>query len=177
MFVRRTVLAACAAALAASPAWAAPGRSEGHAHGGGRSGASHRCAPHAVAYVAAGTLTAQTLVLDGGGQPGPTAAAADAGRSGQPTYSGDVTIDVKRTNRHARADKGTTKTYTLDHARVVLGLADQNDDGRVDLGDVLPGSRAKVIGKVTTLRRGCDQSGFAPQLTIAKLIVHAPARH
>jgi len=85
-----------------------------------------------------------------------------------------VTIDVTRTNRHARTDKGRTVTYTLDHARVVLALEDQNGDGRVDLGDVLPGSRAKVIGKITKLRRGCDQTGFTPQLTIRKLIVHAP---
>ena len=123
---------------------------------------SHRCTPHAVAYVAAGRLVGQTLALDGGG------------RTGRPTWGGDVTIAVARANGHARADKGTTKTYALDHARVVLGLDDQNRDGSVDLGDVLPGSRAKVIGSVTKLAKQCDQSGFTPQLTIDKLVVHAP---
>src|SRR5205085_6071081 len=106
---------------------------------------SHRCTPHGIAYVAAGALRSQTLVLD----PAPTVAATSADRAAKPTYSGDVTIDVTRTNRHAKADRGTTKAYTLDHARV-LGLSDQNGDGNVDLGDdVLPGSSAKVIGKVT----------------------------
>jgi hypothetical protein len=185
MIVRKVLLAACAAALTASPAWAHPGRapsdpprSTGHAHAGpdgaGHHGRSHRCVARKVAYVAAGTLVRQTLVLDGAGGPAPTTARAAADGPARATYSGDVTIDVKRTNRHARADKGTTKTYTLDHARLVLGLDDQNGDGKVDLGDVLPGSRAKVIGDVTKLPKRCDQSGFTPTLTIEKLIVHAP---
>ena len=180
MIARKILLAACAAALTTSPAWAAkpadPG-SQGrtHAQQHGRSptaphGRSHRCAPHAVAYVAAGRLVSQTLVLDGA-PPAPTASAA---RADGPTYSGDVTIAVRTTNRHARADKGTTKTYTLDHVRLVLGLDDQNGDGKVDLGDVLPGSRAKVVGTVTKLAKHCDQSGFTPELRIRKLIVHAP---
>jgi hypothetical protein len=184
--VRKVLVAACAAALTTSPAWAHPGRSpadpprsQGHEHadhpGGSHGGRSHRCTPHKIGYVAAGTLVRHTLALDGSGGPTPTAAAADE-RSDKATYSGDVTIDVKRTNRHARADKGTTKTYALDHARLVLGLGDQNGDGKVDLGDVLPGSRAKVVGDVTKLSRRCDQSGFTPALTIEKLIVHAAAR-
>lgn len=175
MIVRKIVLAACAAALTASPAWAHPGRgTDDPPRGGGQGqlhGRSHRCTPHGVAYVAAGTLRSHTLVLDGG-EPAPTV--ASAARADKPTYSGDVTIDVTRANRHARADKGTTKTYTLDHARVLLALDDQNGDGRVDLGDVLPGSRVKVIGKLTKLRGGCDQTGFTPELKIGKLIVHAP---
>jgi len=158
MIVRKILVVACAAALTTSPAWAHPGRGGSDAPRGGR---SHRCTPHRVGYVAAGTLASQTLALDG-----------DA-RADKPTYSGDVTIDVTRANRHARADKGTTKTYTLDHARVVLGLDDQNRDGRVDLADVVPGSRVRVIGKITVLRRACDQTGFTPQLRIGKLIVHA----
>lgn len=176
MIVRKIVLAACAAALTTSPAWAQPGRGASDpSRGGGQSqqhARSHRCTPHGVAYVAAGTLSSHTLVLDGSGEPTPTV--ASVARADKPTYSGDVTIDVMRTNRHARPDKGTTKTYTLDHARVLLALADQNGDGSVDLGDVLPGSRVKVIGKLTKLRGGCDQTGFTPQLKIRKLIVHAP---
>jgi hypothetical protein len=160
MIVRRIVLVACAAALTTSPAWA-HGRSGDHPTPPAR---SHRCTPHKVAYVASGTLTAQSLVLDAG-------APAD-----HPTYSGDVTIDVKKANHAAKADKGTTKTYTLDHARVVLGLDDQNGDGRVDLSDVAAGDRVKVIGKVTKLAKHCDQAGFTPTLTIKKLIVHAPAQ-
>jgi hypothetical protein len=217
--IRKVLLAACAAALTTSPAWALPGRApanDGTAHApstvpagppsttpanGSNPGSdergshsqqarhqsnaaprshdhpaqSHKCKPHRVAYVAAGLLVDQTLVLDGG-EPTPTIATASAAgdHGSRPTYSGDVTIDVKRTNRHARADKGTTKTYALDHARVLLGLSDQNGDGVVDLGDVVPGSRAKVIGKVTQLAKRCDQTGFTPELRIRKLILHAP---
>lgn len=187
MILRKALLVASAAALTAAPAWAHPGSDHprgnsdhpAHEHGSGghRQGRSHRCVAHRVAYVAAGTLVGHTLVLDSAA-PTPTVSAADADAADKPTYSGDVTIDVKRTNRHARADKGTTKTYALDHAHVVLGLDDQNGDGRVDLADVLPGSRAKVIGSVTKLSRRCDQTGFTPVLTIRKLIVHeaqAPA--
>jgi hypothetical protein len=159
MIARKIALVACAAALTASPAWAM-GRDDHPTPPAG----SHKCTPHKVGYVAAGTLVDQTLVLDAG-------ASAD-----KPTYSGDVTIDVKKTNHAAKGDKGTTKTYTLDHARVVFGLDDQNNDGRVDLGDLAAGDRAKVIGKVTKLAKKCDQTGFTPELTIKKLIVHAPAQ-
>jgi hypothetical protein len=162
MLARKIALVACAAALTTSPAWAHG--SDDHPTAPAR---SHKCAPHKVAYVAAGTLVSQTLVVD--------AAAAARGGS-KPTYSGDVTIDVAKANKAARGDKGTTKTYTLDHARVVLGLDDQNSDGRVDLADVAAGDRVKVIGKVTKLSKKCDQTGFTPELTIKKLIVHAPAQ-
>lgn len=175
MIVRKILLTACAAALTTTPAWAHPGRAPGQSEQHARSPSrSHRCMPHGIAYVAAGTLRSHTLVLDGSGEPGPTVATTSADRPAKPTYSGDVTIDVTRANRHARADKGTTKTYTLDHARVLLGLSDRNGDGSVDLGDVLPGSRAKAIGTITKLSSHCDQTGFTPVLTIQKLIVHAP---
>ncbi|HEX7292406.1 MAG TPA: hypothetical protein VF250_14900 [Conexibacter sp.] len=161
MSIKRSILiGVSAAALATSPAWA-HGRDD-HPTPSAR---SHKCTPHKVAYVAAGTLVSQTLVAD--------AAAAARGGS-KPTYSGDVTIDVTKGNKAAKGDKRTTKTYTLDHARVVLGLEDQNADGRVDLADVAAGARVKVIGKVTKLAKRCDQTGFTPQLTIRKLIVHAP---
>lgn len=168
MMLRKILLAAGAATLMAAPALAAPpagphGAPDGHGNGG-QHGKPHRCVAHKVGYVAAGTLVSQTLVLD------PTAT------PDHPTYSGDVTIAVTRTNHAARGDKGTTKTYTLVKARVVLGLTDQNADGRVDLGDLAAGDRVKVIGKVTTLRRRCDQTGFTATTTIRQLVVHAPAQ-
>jgi len=176
MIVRKVLLLACAAALTTSPAWAHPGRAPsndgaaptgttGHDHGRG-SGHSRRCLAHKVAYVAAGTLVSQTLVLD-------TPTSTD--RSSRPTYSGDVTIAVTRTNHQARGDKGTTKTYTLVHARVTFALDDQNNDGSVGLDDLAAGDRVQAIGKVTALRRRCDQTGFTPTIAIQKLIVHAPA--
>lgn len=178
MTVRKVLLVACAAALTTTPAWALPGRApsndgtshapatvpNGAPHGGGH-GKSHRCVAHRVGYVAAGTLVSQTLALDTPASP-----------NARPSYSGDVTIAVTRTNHAAKGDKGTSKTYTLAHARVVLGLADQNNDGSVGLDDLAPGDRVKVIGKVTVLRRGCDQSNFTPTVTIRQLVVHAPAQ-
>jgi len=161
MIARKIALVACAAALTTSPAWAHD-RGADHQHG-----KSHKCTPHKVAYVAAGTLVSHTLVMD-------AAAAEDS--TPKPTYSGDVTIDVKKGNKAAKADKRTTKTYTLDHARVVLGVEDSNADGRVDLADVAAGDRAKVIGKVTKLAKKCDQTGFTPELTIKKLIINEPAQ-
>ena len=162
MIVRKIALLACAAALTTSPAWA-HGRDD-HSNHATR---SHKCTPHKVGYVAAGTLVSHTLVAD-------AAAAEDS--TPKPTYSGDVVIDVKQGNKAARADKRTTKTYTLDHARVWLNLADSNADGRVDLADVARDSRVKVIGKVTKLAKKCDQTGFTSELTIKKLIVHEPAQ-
>lgn len=162
MIVRKIALLACAAALTTTPAWA-HGRDDHATH----PARSHKCTPHKVGYVAAGTLVSHTLVAD-------AATAQDS--TPKPTFSGDVTIDVKKANKAARADKRTTKTYTLDHARVVLGLDDQNADGRVDLGDVARDSRVKVTGKVTKLAKKCDQTGFTPELTIKKLIVHEPAQ-
>jgi len=179
MIVRKALLAACAAALTTSPAWALPGNAPsndgtGHApatgpagHGnGGDHGRSHRCVAHGVAYVAAGTLVRQTLALD---------AQTSSDRPSRPTYSGDVTVDVTRTNHQARGDKGTTKTYTLAHGRVLFHLTDQNNDGSVGLDDLAAGDRVKLLGKVTVLRRRCDQTGFTPAITIQKLIVQAPA--
>ena len=181
MTLRKILLAAGAAALTTTPAWALPGRApsndgtghapttvphgalDGHGNRGGGHGKSHRCVAHRVGYVAAGALVSQTLTLDSAG-------------ASHPTYSGDVTIAVTRTNHAARGDKGTTKTYTLAHARVVLGLADQNNDGSVGLDDLAAGDRVKVIGKVTVLRRGCDRSRFTPTITIRQLVVHAPAQ-
>ena len=179
MMLRKILLVAGAAALMTTPAWALPGRApsndgtahapatvpNGAPHGHGGHGKSHRCVAHRVGYVAAGTLVSQTLALDSAATP-----------HARPTYSGDVTIDVTRTNHAAHGDKGTTKTYTLAHARVVLGLADQNNDGSVGLDDLAAGDRVKVIGKVTVLRRGCDQSSFTPTVTIRQLNVHAPAQ-
>jgi hypothetical protein len=167
--IRKVLLAACGAALMATPAWAtqgeAPsdhGKKDAHDH----PAQSHTCKPHKVGYTASGALIAHTLVLD--------AAAAGNGGSDQPAYSGDVTVDVTRANKHARADKGTSKTYTLAGTRIVLDLEDQNGDAVVDLGDVVAGVDVKVIGKVTKAKKRCDQTGFTPELTIKKLIVRAP---
>jgi hypothetical protein len=155
------------------------GHSQGHSGGAnaqnhsGSHGKSHKCKPHKVAYVAAGLLVGQTLVLDGSTPPPVVTTLAVAAAHGD-TYSGDVTVDVKRTNHHARGDKGKTVTYTVSHARVTFALPDVNNDGSSGLDDVAPGDRVKVIGKVTTLAKKCDQTGFTPTTTIRHIVFHGP---
>lgn len=162
MIGRKTLLGAGATALLAMPGIALAHGQNDQPHGqAGQHGKSHKCQPHRVGYVAAGTLVDQTLALDAGSSP--------------ETYSGDLTVAVTRTNHHARADKGTNKTYTLANARVRLDIADVNADGTVGLDDLVAGDRVRVIGKITVLAKKCDQTGFTATTTIRKVIVHAPA--
>ncbi len=120
-------------------------------------GGSHKCKPHNVAYVASGTLVSQTLVMNADG-----------------TYSGEVTVEFKRTNHHAAGDKGKTKAYKLENVRVTFGLADTNSDGSVGLDDLKAGDQVKLIGKVTSLVKKCSHSGFTPTTTIRKIVFNAP---
>src|SRR5215471_18017776 len=181
MTVKRILLAASAAALMSIPAWALPGlapANEGKGHSpsttpnnannpgsshrsaegtentGGKGnqgngnqgkgdqgkpshpGNSHKCKPHKVAYVASGKLVSQTLTKNSDG-----------------SYSGQVTVEVKRTNHHAAGDQGTTKTYKPENVHVTFGLADTNSDGSVGLDDLKAGDRVKLIGKITALAK------------------------
>lgn len=129
----------------------------GHPKHPSHPGKSHKCMPRNVAYIASGTLVSQTLSKNANG-----------------TYSGGVTVNVTRTNRHAANDEGMTKTYTLTDARVKLRVADIDQDGSVGLDDLVAGDRVKVIASITTLSKKCDQSNFTAQLTISKVIFHAP---
>jgi hypothetical protein len=167
MLVRKILLAAAAATLIATPAWALPSQAPPHAGGGNgqqgdapdhpgkpsQPGKSHKCKPHTVAYVASGLLVSQTLTLDG---------------------SGNVTVDVKRTNHHAAGDKGKTVTYSVSHVRVTFALPDVNDDGSSGLDDLQAGDRVKLIGKVTAIAKKCDHTSFTPTTTIRHIVFHGP---
>jgi hypothetical protein len=187
MIVRRLVLPVAAAALMAAPALAPadqgkhhgppathpnntsnPGSShrstEGTEHTGGslhgKSG-EHGCKVHKHGYVASGVLVSWKLEKNADG-----------------TYSGEVTVEVKRTNRHGRVDKGTTRTYKekeLENIHVTFGLADTNNDGSVGLDDLKAGDRVHLIGKITHLRKKCPQGEFKPVTKIRHVIFHAPA--
>lgn len=160
--LKKALLAGGVAALAAMPLWALPAQAHSnHAndHPTAPHGKSHKCKPHKVAYVAVGTLVSQTLTQDAGAK----------------TFSGDVVVNVTRTNRHARADKGHQVTYTLTKARITFGLKDTNNDGSVGLDDLAAGDRVRVIGKITTLAKKCDKSNFTATTTIRKAIFHGPA--
>ena len=186
MIVRKLVLPAAAAALMAGPVLAMPSlapanqgkhngppsttpnntdnpgsshRSTKGAENTGGSG-SHKCKAHKVGYVASGVLVSWKLEKNADG-----------------TYSGEVTVEVKRTNHHGRADKGTTRTYKeieLEKVHVTFGLADTNNDGSVGLDDLKAGDRVHVIGKITRLRKKCDQKEFKATATIRHLVFHAP---
>lgn len=121
-----------------------------------------RCAPRAVAYVAFGDYVSSTLTQTQG------VATTDSTRDDR--WSGELVVAVKRTNRHARADKGATKTYTLTDARI--RLADRDGDGTRDLP--VAGDRTRIKGKITRLNRGCDATGFEPELKIRSVGFHKP---
>ena len=193
MFIRKTLMAATAAALVSAPAWALPANPVPHGapsttpvgppsstpnnlanpghlnredndgqHGNGATGKSgphgksHKCAPHRVAYVAAGTLAKDTLTKNADG-----------------TYSGEVTIKVKRFNHHAKVPTETEKTYTLTNAHVVFAVTDTNNTG-AGSDDLKVGDLVVLIGKITTIAKKCDHSKFTAQTTIRQVIFHDP---
>ena len=197
MFIRKTLMAATAAALVSAPAWALSGNAssngapsttpvgppsstpnnlanpghlkhednDGH-HGNGATGKSgphgksHKCAPHKVAYVAAGTLVSDSLTKNADG-----------------TYSGTVTIKAKHFNHHAKvqteAEKTTEKTYTLTNAHLVFAVTDTNNTG-AGVDDLKVEDRVALIGKITTIAKKCDHSKFKSEITIRQVIFHDP---
>ena len=122
-----------------------------------------RCAPRSVGYVAFGDFVSVTGLTQTQG-----ADTADTTRDDR--WSGELVVAVKRTNRHARADKGTTKTYMLKDAKI--RLADRDGDGTRDLP--VAGDRTRIQGKITRLNRGCDTTGFTAELKIRSVGFHAP---
>jgi hypothetical protein len=186
MIVRKTLLAASAAVLMSTPAWAIadnngnghapttpvgppkttpsntdnPGSSHRNSSGDhGRSGdRSRRCRPHAVGYVASGTLVKETLAQD----------------KEASTYSGEVTIKVTSANHHAALEKGGTLTLKVEKVRLVLGMADTNNDGTVGLDDVKEGDRVTLIGRITTLAKRCSHKDFTSKLAVRQVVVNAP---
>jgi hypothetical protein len=112
--------------------------------------ASKKCQPHAVSYRVSGALVSGTLTPDPG-----TAK----------TYSGMLSVQVTKTNKHATADKSLTKTFTLSHADVSFGAG-------VNKTFPAAGSRVNLKGTITTLTKKCSQTGFTPTITITKAALH-----
>jgi hypothetical protein len=108
---------------------------------------SRKCVTHTVSYRVWGSLTV----------PGALVANSDG------TYSGTLTVLVKRTNRHARADKGATVIYTLVNARVKFGHG-------VDKIAPAIGTKAYLKGTITFLPKKCGTS--TPTITIKKVRLH-----
>jgi hypothetical protein len=187
MIVRKVLIATAAATLMSAmsvPAWGQPGHSPGKAgdhgsgtshgtsgggashgkHGsspsdkptgtGGNPGHSHKCTPRSVGYVASGLFVSDTLTKNADG-----------------SYSGGLVVEVVHTNRHAVSDKGKT-TYTLTDARLTLAISDTNKDGSVGVDDLVAGDRTHLIGRITTLARGCSQTGFTATTTVRHVVFH-----
>jgi hypothetical protein len=110
---------------------------------------SHKCVAHNVSYRVAGNLESGSLTANSDG-----------------TYDGSLVVDVKRTNKHARADKGTTVTYTLTSATLHLHGEDPTA--------LTANSRVKLKGTITKLAKKCDQTGFTPTVTIKRGTVKPP---
>jgi hypothetical protein len=117
---------------------------------------SRRCKPRRVAYVAHGLYVSSELTQVAG---------ADTPALRDDRWDGTIVVDVKRTNKMGRADKGTQKTYTV--AGLRIRFADRDDDGTRD--QPVAGDRVKVAGKVTQLRRGCDTSEFESELKVKEV--------
>lgn len=114
---------------------------------------ANKCQPHAVAYVVSGTLDSGSLTLNSDG-----------------TYTGTLTVFVKQAEKHAKADKGTHKTYTLTSAKVKLHGENP--------AALTANSRVHLEGTVTTIAKRCDQTGAGTiTITRADLKVPRPPKH
>jgi hypothetical protein len=117
------------------------------------------CAPHAVGYLAKGTLVSHTLTQTQG---------AGTARKSDDRHSGQLVVSLTRVNH--RAAQGQ-QTYTVTNARVQF--ADRDRNGTKD--QPVAGDPVKVFGKITRLRRGCSQTGFTPQITVRKVQFKRPS--
>ncbi len=86
------------------------------------------------------------------------------------TYAGDSTVDVTKTNKHARDFDGQTVVFDLSAAKV--SVADTSGDGVADLGDVVTGDSVVVKAKLPkgeepvqpiAANRLVDQTNPAPE--------------
>jgi hypothetical protein len=117
-----------------------------------------KCQPRAVGYNARGTFVSSSLTQTAG---------AATPELGDDRYSGSVTVNVAKANHKAPT---ADQMFTLDNAKVKF--ADADDNGVADVP--VAGDRVKLHGKITRLKRKCDQTGFTPQVTVRKVQFKAP---
>lgn len=110
---------------------------------------AQKCQPHTIAYVVSGRLVSGSLTANSDG-----------------TYSGSLTVHVTKTNKHAKAAKGTDQTYTLTSAKVKL-------HGE-NAAALTANSRVNLSGTITTLAKKCNQTGFTATITITKADIKPP---
>lgn len=116
------------------------------------------CDPHAVGYKARGTLVSSSLTQTAG-QATP--------KRGDDRYSGSVSVNVTKANHKAPTGE---QTFTLDNVRVHFADADHNHVADAPKA----GDRVALHGKITKLKRKCDQTGFTPQITVRHVHFKSP---
>ena len=81
-----------------------------------------------------------------------------------------VTLTVARANRHARRwlETGEAAFDTAGLTVSYVGVTDGDLSGAVDLADVLPTDRVRVLGKLALPKRGCEGEAV---LTLRKVKV------
>jgi hypothetical protein len=144
------LLATLGALLVAIPAAAKPAP---HASVWHRHHLHHRgCWAREARYRAAGTLSGWALTENADG-----------------TYSGTVTVNVLKGDRHAQGNVGTATTYTVSQVRVILhrGVSDPP----------AAGSRIRLLGRITAIPARCTalDAGFTPTITIHRIEVRIAA--
>ena len=114
----------------------------------------NKCQPRAVGYKARGTLLSLSLTQTaGGGTP----------ELGDDRYNGSVMVNITKANH--QAPTGVQPPFSLVNAKVKF--ADANHDGVADVPQA--GDRVKLHGKITKLKRKCDQTGFTPEITVRRV--------
>ena len=109
---------------------------------------SEKCEAHKVAYIASGTFVSWA-----------------ATQTGKDTYTGTITVNVTKTNHHAKAQKGTQYTYTLSNSKVVFGKG---------ANPPAAGDRVVVIGKITEVAKKCTDQSAAGTITVRKVEIRVP---
>ena len=151
-----TFVAAVSALAITVPAAAHPGSSShpnksNHPGGANHPSHSRHCKPHNVAYVESGTVnsaTASTLAANGDG-----------------TWTGTLVVDVTSTNRAAKADKGTTVTYSFTNATLRVRF-------RTATSGFTAGERIKLIGKLAEVSKKCSTSRSTAKPVFRRAVVH-----
>jgi hypothetical protein len=147
------ITAAAGAALAITPALAA--KPAGKPEHPPKPPHPAKCKVHSVGYKAKGTLVGDTSDLM-------QTKGADTAKKGDDRWSGDITVDVKKANH--KGETGEQK-FTLTDARVKWYDADHNHVADTPAA----GDRVGLHGKITKLGKKCDQTGFAPEVTVKKV--------
>ena len=110
---------------------------------------AQKCQPHTIAYVVSGTLVSGSLTANSDG-----------------TYNGSLTVHVTKANKHSKADKGTTKAYTLTNATAKLHGENPTT--------LTANSRVNLSGTITRLAKKCNQTGFTATITATRADIKPP---